>query len=219
MLIVDDDAAMRSVLAVFLTRQGYRVQQAATAVAGLSALRRGRTSLVLLDVGLPDLGGVEACRKIRETSGVPIIFLSGKGEELQRVLALEAGGDDYVVKPFMNGELLARIRARLRRFALHPAGGVEIGAARFDRERRTLWNGERLIELTPLEFELLSALVEAAGRPLSRPELLERVWGHDRAAELVTRTVDQQVARLRRKFGAEAARLATVARVGYRLRL
>jgi len=169
---------------------------------------------------LPGMDGLEVCRRLRAestTAGVPIIMLTAKADEVDRVVGLELGADDYVVKPFSPKELVARVRAVLRRArpgeAARPlvAGGVSLDAA-----RHQVTVAGQPVELTPKEFDLLHALLEASGRVLSREHLLNRVWGYAHADEIESRTVDVHIRRLRAKLGAEERRIATIKGVGYR---
>lgn len=218
-LVVDDQAQIRIALVKLIKREKFQVEAAATAAEAIEKIRKRRPDLVVLDVGLPDRDGVDLCREIRSGFGIPVLMLSGRGEEFDRVLGLEAGAEDYVVKPFLPRELVARLRARLRPAPVEPGKRlVRLGSLRFDPERRIVEIDGDEASLTPIEHGLLSILVAADGRPVSRRDLLREVWGHEEAESLVTRTVDQQISRLRRKLGPEASRLETVARVGYKLK-
>jgi DNA-binding response OmpR family regulator len=174
----------------------------------------------VLDLMLPEMNGIEVCRRLRAdaaTAAVPIIMLTAKADEVDRVVGLEMGADDYVAKPFSPKELVARVRAVLRR--AHPGETVRplaAGAVSLDTARHVVTVGGRPVELTPKEFDLLHALLEAAGRVLSREHLLNRVWGYARADEIESRTVDVHIRRLRAKLGAEERRIATIKGVGYR---
>jgi DNA-binding response OmpR family regulator len=179
-------------------------------------MRARAPDLIVLDVSLPGMDGLEMLRIVRAESAVPVILLSGRGREIDRILGLKLGADDYVVKPFSIGELQARIAARLRRAGT----GVQARASRpgisLDAERHEVLVDGRPARLSPKEFALLEALLECDGRVLSRERLLEIVWGHDEGLELDTRTVDQHVARLRRKLGARGRHVKTVPNFGYR---
>jgi DNA-binding response OmpR family regulator len=185
-------------------------------------VRAAVPDLVVLDLMLPEVDGLEVCRRLRRdprTVAVPIIMLTAKTDEVDRVVGLEMGADDYVAKPFSPKELVARVRAVLRR--TRPVGEVAqvltSGPLTLDTARHRVAVGGRSLELTPKEFELLQALMEAAGRVLSREYLLGRVWGYARADEIESRTVDVHVRRLRAKLGEEGRRIATVKSIGYRL--
>jgi DNA-binding response OmpR family regulator len=220
-LVVEDEPDIRDLLVFHLTREGYQV---ATTGNGLDALREvtaGRPDLLVLDLMLPGLDGLEVCRRLRKdaaTAALPIIMLTAKGDEVDRVVGLELGADDYIVKPFSPKEVLARVRAVLRRTQPRPGGvALEVGTLALDPATYTVTVGGTPAALTPKEFDLLRALLEARGRVLGREFLLERVWGYARANEIESRTVDVHVRRLRAKLGAEGRRILTVKNVGYRL--
>jgi len=170
---------------------------------------------------LPEMDGLEVCRRLRQspvTQGIPIVMLTARGDEVDRVLGLEMGADDYVVKPFSPRELVARIRAVLRRTRPTPGTTpITVGRLSIDPAARTVTVGDAPVSLTRREFDLLRALVEARGRVLSREYLLDHVWGYTAAEEIESRTVDVHVRRLRQKLGAEGRRIGTVTGVGYRL--
>lgn len=218
-LLIEDDERLAALTTEYLSGHGISVTHRASAEAGLAELREVRYDVVLLDLMLPGMDGLEACRRIRETSDVPIIVLTARGEEADRVMGLELGADDYLSKPFSPRELLARIHALLRRVrgqtgpslrAVH-GSGIEVDPAR--REAR--YRGE-LLDLTGYELDLLRVLVERAGRVQSREALMESVRGS--ADESYDRTVDVHVSRLRQKLvaaGAPKALIKTVRGVGY----
>jgi DNA-binding response OmpR family regulator len=212
-IVVEDDPHIAD-----LRRDGHRVVQAPTGEAGLEAAARERPRLVILDIGLPgQLDGLEVCRRLRSTSNVPILMLTARDDEIDRVLGLELGADDYVTKPFSPRELAARVKAILRRAdgppparpAVLTAGKVEVDTGR--REARI---GSRPVSLATREFDLLQFLAENAGLVLSRQQLLDGVWGQGWYGD--ERTVDVHVRQLRKKLG-EALSLTTVWGVGYRL--
>jgi DNA-binding response OmpR family regulator len=184
-------------------------------------VRAALPDLVVLDLMLPGLDGLEVCRRLRAdpaSAALPVIMLTAKADEVDRVVGLEIGADDYLVKPFSPKELVARVRAILRR--AHRAAGaapLSAGAITLDPSRHQARVGAMPLALTPKEFDLLHALLEAAGRVLSREHLLNRVWGYARADEIESRTVDVHVRRLRAKLGPEGRRITTVKSVGYRL--
>jgi DNA-binding response OmpR family regulator len=218
-LVVDDEPVLRETLAEALDADGFRVVTAADGREALSRFREHQPDLVVLDLMLPELSGIEVCRIIRAESGVPIVMLTAKSSELDKVVGLELGADDYVTKPFSLRELSARIRALLRRteqLADAPAPLVELGALTVDLAgHRLLRDGER-VPLKPKVFELLAYLLRHPGQVLSREQLLEHVWGYDYAGE--TRTVDVHVHWLRAAIEpdpAEPAYLHTVRGVGY----
>ncbi|MFA6315806.1 MAG: response regulator transcription factor [Elusimicrobiota bacterium] len=218
-LIVEDEKTLVKVLRFNLERAGYRVASAHDGVEGLEAFFRFRPDLVILDLMLPKLDGFEFCKRVRRDSRTPILMLTARKEEVDRILGLELGADDYVTKPFSVREVLARIKAVLRRSAPAPSGApVRAGGLEVDLERYEVAVEGRPADLSAKEFELLRCLLAADGRALSREDILEKVWGYDRAFDIDTRTVDQHVARLRAKLGGEAGRLVTVKNVGYRLK-
>ncbi|MGH7374403.1 MAG: response regulator [Candidatus Rokuibacteriota bacterium] len=220
-LIVEDEPDIRELLVFHLQREGYQVTQCRNGAEALRVARSAPPDLVLLDLMLPEMDGLEVCRRLRQdpaTQAVPVVMLTARGDEVDRVLGLELGADDYVVKPFSPRELVARIRAVLRR--THPAPGtapVTVGRLTIDAAAHTVAVGGVAVSLTRREFDLLRALVEARGRVLSREFLLDHVWGYSAAAEIESRTVDVHVRRLRQKLGAEGQRIGTVTGVGYRL--
>ena len=221
MLIVEDEPDIRALLVLHLEREGYQVVPCRTGAEALRAARGSRPDLVLLDLMLPEMDGLEVCRRLRQdpaTRAVPVVMLTARGDEVDRVLGLELGADDYVVKPFSPRELVARIRAVLRRTRPAPeTAAVTVGRLTIDAAAHTVSVDGVPIDLTRREFDLLRALVEARGRVLTREFLLDHVWGYRAAAEIESRTVDVHVRRLRLKLGAEGQRIGTVTGVGYRL--
>ncbi|HEY1368199.1 MAG TPA: response regulator transcription factor [Gaiellaceae bacterium] len=213
-LLVEDEDSIAVPLAEALRREGFEVERAAT---GGEALRAREPDLVLLDLRLPDLDGLDVCRSLRQRSAVPIIVVTARGEESDRVVGLELGADDYVVKPFGSRELIARIRAVTRRARGHGdgAGPLRVGELEVDeRARRARLAGEEL-ELTPKEFDLLAALARDPGAAISRRRLLEEVWETSWYGS--SKTIDVHVASLRRKLG-DPGWIETVRGVGFRLR-
>lgn len=197
-LVIEDEAGISSLLRAYLLREGYRPLLAATGMEGLAALRASPVRIVLLDLGLPDVDGFELCRRIRSEFGVPIVVLTARDEEIDRVAGLEVGADDYVTKPFSPRELVARLKAVLRRAERQPGADVlQLGEVVLRRGEREVLVAEQPVELRPKEFELLAYLMENPNVVLSRDQILERVWGY--FAD--TRTVDVHVAQLRRKLG------------------
>ena len=220
-LIVEDEPDIRELLAFNLEREGYLVTRASTGAEALRQVRSARPDLVVLDLMLPEIDGLEVCRRLRAdsaTAGLPVIMVTAKGDEVDRVVGLELGADDYVVKPFSPKEVLARVRAVLRRSrATVPSVPLAVGGIALDDATHQATVGGQPLALTPKEFDLLRALLEARGRVLSREFLLDRVWGYARAGEIESRTVDVHVRRLRAKLGTEGDRILTVKNVGYRL--
>lgn len=217
-LIIDDEPAILATMAPLLRERGYDVATATTGYAGLEAMNRQPPQLVILDLGLPDLDGVEVCRRLREGRAVPILVLSARGAERDKVAALDAGADDYVTKPFGAEELLARIRVALRRSdSTAPAGVVRRGDIVIDMDRRRVTRGHDELHLTPKELELLLFLAQHSGRVLTHRVLLMNVWGPN--------AVDQPehlrvlVNALRRKLERDPAKpqyIKTEPWVGYR---
>jgi len=220
-LIVEDEPDIRGLLVFHIEREGYQVVRSSDGADALRQVRARPPDLVLLDLMLPGMDGLEVCRRLRQdpaTAPLPIVMLTAKGDEVDRVLGLELGADDYIVKPFSPKEVVARIRAVLRR-SRAPAGTAPIVAGKLliDVARHTVHVDGAPVGLTPKEFDLLRALAEACGRVLSREFLLDRVWGYSAAGEIESRTVDVHVRRLRVKLGGEGRRIVTVKGVGYRL--
>jgi len=220
-LIVEDEPDIRDLLAFHLERAGYQIGKSRTGADALRQIKAIPPDLVLLDLMLPELDGLEVCRRLRQdprTASLPIVMLTASGEEVDRILGLELGADDYIVKPFSPKEVVARVRAVLRR-SRAPTDGAPIvtGRLTIDLGRHAVLVAGAAVELTPKEFDLLRALAEARGRVLSREFLLDRVWGYAAAGEIESRTVDVHVRRLRMKLGAEGQRIVTVKGVGYRL--
>jgi two-component system KDP operon response regulator KdpE len=222
-LVVEDEAHMRSFLRATLTHNGYEVVEATTGVRAFAALRAGGVSLVLLDLGLPDVDGLEIAGRMRAQKGVPIIVISARDGEETKITALDRGASDYVTKPFGAGELLARIRAVLR--AAHESRALApalfcTGDLRVSLARRQAWLCDEEIHLTPTEHDLLSVLARAAGRVVSHRELLRAVWGAEAVDERQYLRVYMR--QLRYKLEPEPAQpryLVTVPGVGYRLRV
>ena len=222
-LVVDDERTLRETLAESLETEGFAVVQAADGREAVNAFRRSHPDLILLDLMLPELSGTEVCRIIRSESGVPILMLTAKSAELDKVVGLELGADDYVTKPFSFRELLARIRALLRRSEQQSQTAetdtLELGAVKVDLAGRRLFRGSEVLPVKPKAFELLAFLIRNAGHVFTRDQLLERVWGYDYAGE--TRTVDVHVHWLRALIEDDPAvpvYLETVRGVGYVLR-
>ncbi len=221
-LLVEDDKNLVKLVRYNLEKEGYGVVSALDGEAGLAALRKERPDLVILDAMLPKLDGFEFLKIVRRETRVPVLMLTARKEEMDRVLGLELGADDYVTKPFGVRELLARVKALLRRAApaeaSAPGGLLKAGGIELDPERYEVRVRGKAVSLTTKEFEFLKVLLQAGGRALSRDSLLEKVWGYDKSIELDTRTIDQHVARLREKLGPEGAVVATVKNVGYRIK-
>jgi len=217
-LVVDDEPQIRRVLRSTLSTRGYEIAEARTGEEALQAIRKGRPDLVLLDMNMPGMGGVEACREIRRASDAPIIMLTVRNAERDKVAALDAGADDFVVKPFGIEELLARIRAALRRYA--PGDAVPSFVSKdlsIDFEARQVTVRDRSVHLTPKEYDLLKHLVANQGKPLTHRRLLQAVWGPDYGEE--TESLRVVINQLRKKLEADPARpkyIVTEPWVGYR---
>jgi DNA-binding response OmpR family regulator len=220
-LVVEDMASVVNLLRTLLEREGFHVTIAHDGLEALEAIRRDKPDLVLLDLILPGLDGLEALRRLRQdplTAHLPVIVLSGKEEERDKVIGLEIGADDYVTKPFQSNELIARIKNRLRRSApSDPARVLKVGSLEMQLDRYTVTLKGRPIHLTSKEFNLLRALLMTNGRVLSRDVLFESVWGASKDADLQSRTIDVHIRSLRNKLGPEGRRIFTVRNVGYRL--
>jgi two-component system, OmpR family, phosphate regulon response regulator PhoB len=220
-LVVEDEEAISQLLAYNLEREGFRVDVAPDGEEALVALSEHRPDLVLLDWMLPKVSGIELCRQLRiktETREIPIIMITARGEEEDRVRGLDVGADDYVTKPFSMSELVARMRAVLRRTAPALAGDVAVFANLvLDRQLCRVRRGERDVHLGPTEFRLLDVLMQRPGRVFSREQLLDRVWGHDVYVEI--RTVDVHIGRLRKALNTPGDRdpIRTVRSSGYAL--
>lgn len=221
-LLVEDEKALSRLVRYNLEKEGHRVLAAEDGASGLELARREKPDLVILDVMLPKKDGLEVCRALRAESKVPILFLTAKKSEVDRVLGLRLGADDYVTKPFSVAELCARVEALLRRAGTRGAptepGVRGAGGLVVDVERHEVSVRGRPVSVTPREFTFLKLLLEADGRVLTRDSILETVWGVDRSVEIDTRTVDQHIARLRRKLGPEGSRIVTVINSGYKLK-
>jgi two-component system alkaline phosphatase synthesis response regulator PhoP len=219
-LVVEDDPDIVELIDHYLQGEGFRVEALGDGREALERLHADGYTLVILDLQLPGMDGLSVCRALRSdprTRGLPVIMLTARGDEADRVVGLEVGADDYVVKPFSPKELMARVRALFRRLERREEADVPLvlGPLEVDRTRHTVRWGEKAVRLTAKEFALLVALLEARGRVLSSQALLEDVWGYSYTEG--TRTVDVHVRRLREKLPGLAARLMTVKSLGYRL--
>jgi two-component system response regulator MtrA len=216
-LIVDDDTALSEMLGIVLRNEGYEPVLCADGDRAVAAFREHKPDLVLLDLMLPGTEGIDVCRSIRAESGVPIVMLTAKSDTVDVVVGLESGADDYVVKPFKPKELVARIRARLRRSEDPAPEMLEIGDLVIDVAGHAVRRDAQTIQLTPLEFDLLVALARKPWQVFSREVLLEQVWGYRHAAD--TRLVNVHVQRLRSKVEQDPERpevVVTVRGVGYK---
>lgn len=219
-LVVDDDRSIRRVLRAVLSTHAYSVTEAANGREALESMQNDPPDLVILDLGLPDMDGLEVTRQVREWSSTPIIILSVREDESSKVAALDSGADDYLSKPFGTGELLARMRTALRhssRTADEPL--FESGELKIDRARRLVTLAGQPVELTPTEYDLLQALARHAGKVLTHRQLLQKVWGSGYESE--THLLQVNISNLRHKIERDPARpqhILTEAGVGYRLR-
>ncbi len=221
-VLVEDEPQVRRFLRVTLASQGYRLFEAVTGADGLVEAATRQPDVVIVDLGLPDMDGIEVIQRLREWTAVPVIVLSARGQEGDKVAALDAGADDYVSKPFGVGELLARIRVALRHAAGIPGGGDDavfaVGDLKVDLARRHVFAGGKEVHLTPTEYKLITTLIRHAGKVLTHRQLLKEVWGPSHAEEAHYLRV--YMTQLRRKLEADPTRpryLLTEPGVGYRL--
>ena len=217
-LVVEDETSIASFVALYLKNAGYTVKAVGTGGAALNAIAAEPPALIILDLNLPDMDGLEICRRVRKSSDVPILMLTARDEDVDKIIGLEVGADDYLTKPFNPRELVARVKSILRRSAperKEPESAVlKHGDLVIDAGRREVKVGDEEIQLAPKEFDLLWELLDHRGLVLTRDQLLERVWGYTFAGD--TRTVDVHVRQLRRKLG-EASPVVTVWGVGYKV--
>ena len=217
-LIVEDESSIASFVALYLKNAGYAVRTVAKGADALDQVSADPPSLTILDLMLPDIDGIEVCRRIRKTSDVPILMLTARDEDVDKIIGLEVGADDYMTKPFNPRELVARVKSILRRSTPErrqaESAVIRHGDLSVDAGRREVRVGEEEIQLAPKEFDLLWELLDHRGLVLTRDQLLERVWGYTFAGD--TRTVDVHVRQLRRKLG-DASPIVTVWGVGYKV--
>jgi DNA-binding response OmpR family regulator len=217
-LVVEDEASIASFVAAYLKNAGYAVRTTASGAEALKLVASEKPALVVLDLMLPDMDGVEVCKRIRQTTDLPVLMLTARDEDVDKIIGLEVGADDYMTKPFKPRELVARVRAILRRATTEREKGESAvlvhGDLTVDAGRREARVGEQEIQLAPKEFDLLWELLDHRGLVLTRDQLLERVWGYTFAGD--TRTVDVHVRQLRRKLG-DASPIVTVWGVGYKV--
>lgn len=220
-LVIEDEESFADALSYMLTREGFQVDVASTGKEGLQRFDRGGIDLVLLDLMLPELPGTDVCRALRQRSDVPIIMLTARDSETDKVVGLELGADDYVTKPFSSRELTARIRAVLRRRGEPPAAGHDSvligGPVRLDVDRHTVTVNDAALSLPLKEFDLLELLLRNSGRVLTREQIIDRIWGPNYVGD--TKTLDVHVKRLRGKIEADPAAprlLHTVRGLGYK---
>jgi len=222
-LLVEDEEDILYLLRENFREEGFDVLAAKSAEAGLSLAQKRRPDVIVCDIMLPRMNGLDMVRAIRQKMAVPVLFLTAKKDEVDRVAGLELGADDYISKPFSMRELVARVRAVMRRAAPLAGGAfrspIRIGGIEIDPSRHEVRVNGKYRKLAPREFELLTLLVEADGKVLSREQLLKRIWGYDQSMEIDTRTVDQHIARLRRNLLSERKRIVTVKNYGYTIRV
>ena len=216
-LVVDDERSIVQLARLYLQNDGYRVETATNGREALEKVRSVQPALVVLDLMLPEIDGWEVCRRLRRESDVPIIILTARGDDVDRIVGLELGADDYVTKPFNPRELLARVKAVLRRASAvpRPPAPIRVGDVVVDTARREVSVAGRLVELRPKEFDLLCALARQPGIVFPRERLMQEVWGYDYAGD--TRTIDVHITWLREKLSGSSTRIQTVWGVGYKL--
>ncbi len=218
-LVVDDEPNIIELARLYLTREGYEVESAATGNEALSKQADGNPDLIILDLMLPDIDGYEVCRRVRAKSDVPILMLTARIEDVDKIVGLELGADDYLTKPYNPRELVARVRAILRRYQTgqKPGETIEIGQLRIDLPRQEVSIAGQPVKLRTKEFALLTTFVQNPGIVMSREKLLETVWGFDYYGE--SRTVDVHVNHLREKIAGSGAQIETVRGTGYKITL
>ena len=216
-LVVDDEPNIIELAKLYLEREGYRVAGARNGSEALSKVDAVSPALVVLDLMLPDIDGFEVCREIRKKSDIPVVVLTARGDDIDKIIGLELGADDYLTKPFNPRELLARVKAVLRRYqkGLKPGKVLELGNLRIDLSRHEASVEEKALKLRTKEFALLVTLAQNAGLVLSREQLLEMVWGYDYYGE--TRTVDVHINHLREKMASSGVVIETVRGTGYKM--
>jgi two-component system, OmpR family, alkaline phosphatase synthesis response regulator PhoP len=217
-LVVDDEPNITRLLGMYLTKEGFTVETAADGPSAVAKARATRYALILLDLMLPGMDGLEACRTIRRTSDVPIIMLTARSEDVDKIVGLEVGADDYVTKPFNPRELVARVKAVLRRYettASPERQVLSVGDVTIDLDRREVRIGDEFVEVRAKEFALLVALARRPGVVVPRDRLLNDVWGYEYSVD--TRTVDVHISTLRDRLANANARIETVWGVGYKL--
>jgi len=216
-MAVDDELNILELVKLYLSREGYQIETATTGSDALSRFPQINPDLIILDLMLPDIDGFEICRKIRAKSNVPILMLTARKEDVDKIIGLEIGADDYLTKPFNPRELIARVRAILRRYQTGQNNNkiIEIGTVIMDLDRHEVSVGARLLQLRTKEFSLLEAFMQNPGIVLSREKLLEMVWGFDYYGE--TRTVDVHINHLREKLEGSGVNIDTLRGIGYKL--
>ncbi len=216
-LVVDDEEHIRELATLYLEKEGYSVVTAPDGRAALDAIEKQHPNLVVLDIMLPGMSGFDVCRKLRADSEIPILMLTARNEDIDKIVGLELGADDYLTKPFNPREMVARVKAILRRFEGGRRAGavIQFGPLVVDKQRREARAGESQLQLRTKEFELLAALAENGGIVLTREQLLDQVWGYSFYGE--TRTVDVHVQHVRARLAGTGVGIQTVRGVGYKL--
>jgi len=219
-LIIEDEKNIAELVKFNLEKEGFRVQYSAKGATGLDLARKIKPDLLILDLMLPEIDGLEICKVLKKndaTLHIPIIMLTAKAQETDKIIGLELGADDYITKPFSPRELVARVKAILRRVQEKPKSDLlRSGAIEIDHGKHVVTLKGKPVEFTSKEYDLLKTLLEADGRVLSRETLLDRVWGYDKSLHIETRTVDMHIRQLRKKLKSEAVKIVTVKNVGYR---
>ncbi|MFC5528281.1 response regulator transcription factor [Cohnella yongneupensis] len=216
-LVVDDDPHIRELVGVFLKQEGFTVMEAIHGVDALEQLEKTPADLVVLDIMMPEMDGFELCRELRDLYDMPLLMLTAMGETTQKVKGFALGTDDYLVKPFEPVELVARVKALLKRYKISTSQQVTIGRIQLDRQTYQVISGDDKLTLPLKEFELLFKLASYPGKTFSREQLIEQIWGYDYEGD--ERTVDVHIKRLRERFGEEESgiRITTIRGLGYRL--
>ena len=216
-LVVDDEENIRDLAILYLQKEGFTVDGAASGRDALARFAQTPPALVILDIMMPGMDGFEVCRELRKLSDVPILMVTARGEDVDKIVGLELGADDYMTKPFNPREMVARVKAILRRFegGRRPQNAITVANLSVDKARREARIDDQIFTLRTKEFDLLTAFVENSGIALTREQLLESVWGYDYAGE--TRTVDVHVQHLRSKLTAARVSIETLRGVGYKL--
>lgn len=219
-LIIEDEKNIVELVKFNLEQEGFRVFAASRGDTGLEMALREKPALLILDLMLPEITGIEICKILRQnpkTKALPIVMLTAKGTEADKVLGLELGADDYITKPFSPRELVARVKSILRRSREKPeAELMRAGSLELDISKHELLLNNKKVGISAKEFQLLRALMGSHGRVLTREVLLEKVWGYDDSTNIETRTVDMHIGQLRKKLGKESGRIVTIKSVGYR---
>jgi len=216
-LVVDDDAHIRELVRIFLAQEGLDVYEASNGRDALTKLQKVRADLVILDVMMPEMDGWELCRRLRQSGDLPLLILTAKGETVDKIKGFQLGADDYLVKPFETPEMVARVKALMKRYRIATSQIVRVGDLAMNRKTHELSVGEQTLTVPLKEFELLFELASHAGRTLTRSDLIEGIWGYD--FEGNERTLDVHINRLRERFPEErhAFRIRTIRGLGYRL--